>query len=254
MEEESELSRSPFPFLLFSASKHMSEILDKVRGIKTIPIFPLPLVMLPNEILPLHIFEDRYRQMLRDVEHEGKYFGVMLFEPQDAFEDRPAPGSVGCVAEIRESETLEDGRSNILTLGVVRFRLIDYVDTGDPYLVGDVEFFEDEKKDVGELTPLADDVFALFERMAKAAFKMSGSRGQLPEIQHSDPEALSFLISAAFNFENDKKYGLLRTTSTIVRLTELKKVLDQAVGQIEESAEIQTVSRTNGHSKKKIDI
>ena len=225
MEEESELSRSPFPFLLFSASKHMSEILDKVRGIKTIPIFPLPLVMLPNEILPLHIFEDR-----------------------------PAPGSVGCVAEIRESETLEDGRSNILTLGVVRFRLIDYVDTGDPYLVGDVEFFEDEKKDVGELTPLADDVFALFERMAKAAFKMSGSRGQLPEIQHSDPEALSFLISAAFNFENDKKYGLLRTTSTIVRLTELKKVLDQAVGQIEESAEIQTVSRTNGHSKKKIDI
>lgn len=232
----------------------MSEILDKVRGIKTLPIFPLPLVMLPNELLPLHIFEDRYRQMLRDVEHQGKCFGVMLFEPQDAFEDRPAPGSMGCVAEIRESETLEDGRSNILTLGLVRFRLLDYVDAGEPYLVGDIEVFEDEKEDQIELAPMADSVFTLFERMAKAAFKMSGSRGQMPKIQRSEPEALSFLIAAAFNFENEKKYALLKTTSTSERLTELKKVLDQAVGQIEESAEIQTVSRTNGHSKKKIDI
>ncbi|MEQ1604996.1 MAG: LON peptidase substrate-binding domain-containing protein [Pyrinomonadaceae bacterium] len=232
----------------------MSEILDKVRGIKTLPIFPLPLVMLPNELLPLHIFEDRYQQMLRDVEHEGKFFGVVLFEPQAAFEDRPSPGSVGCVAEIRESETLEDGRSNILTLGLVRFRLIDYVDAGEPYLVGDVEFFEDEKENEAELAPLTDGVFVLFERMAKAAFKMSGSRGHLPEIQRTAPEALSFLIAAAFNFENDKKYGLLKTTSTIERMTELKKILDQAVGQIEDSAEIQTVSRTNGHSKKKLDL
>ena len=83
---------------------------------------------------------------------------------------------------------------------------------------------------------------------------MSGNRGNLPEIQRTDPEALSFLITAAFNFENDKKYGLLKTTSTVERLTELKKVLDQAVGQIEESADIQVVSRTNGHSKKKLDL
>jgi Lon protease-like protein len=232
----------------------MSEALEKLAGIHHLPIFPLPLVMLPNELLPLHIFEDRYRQMLKDVENEGKLFGVTLFEPKGTFEEKPAAGTVGCVAEIRESETLPDGRSNILTLGLIRYHLIDYVDAGEPYLVGNVQFFEDEKEDAAELDPLADNVFTLFERMAKAAFKMSGNRGRLPEIQRADPEALSFLITAAFNFENEKKYQLLKTTSTLERLGELKQVLDHAVDQMEESAEIQVVSRANGHSKKKIDL
>jgi ATP-dependent Lon protease len=232
----------------------MSEALDKVRGITQLPIFPLPLVMLPNELLPLHIFEDRYRQMLKDIEHEGNFFGVMLFEPHGAFIEKPATGSVGCVAEIRESETLPDGRSNIMTLGIVRFRLVEYIDTGDPYFVAGVEFFEDDKDDTDELQPLADDVFDLFERMAKAAFKMSGNRGSFPEIQRAGPEALSFLITAAFNFGNEKKYRLLEMTSSRDRLRELKDVLDHAVGQMEESADIQSVSRTNGHSKKKIDL
>jgi Lon protease-like protein len=232
----------------------MSEALDKVRGITHLPIFPLPLVMLPNELLPLHIFEDRYRQMLTDIEHEGKFFGVTLFEPQGAFVEKPPTGAVGCVAEIREAETLPDGRSNILTLGIVRYRLVDYVDAGEPYLVAEVEFFEDEKENAAELEPLADSVFNLFERMAKAAFKMSGNRGSFPEIQRTDPEALSFLITAAFNFENQKKYHLIEMTSTLERLHDLKEVLDHAVGQMEESADIQSVSRTNGHSRKKIDL
>lgn len=232
----------------------MSEALDKVAGISRLPIFPLPLVMLPNELLPLHIFEDRYRKMLEDIENEGKFFGVTLFEPQESFVEKPAIGTVGCLAEIRESETLPDGRSNILTFGLIRYRLIDYVDAGKPYLVANVVFFEDEKADSKELDPLSDEVFGLFERMAKAAFKMSGNRGQLPEIQRADPEALSFLITAAFNFENDKKYRLLEMTSTVERLQELKEVLETAVVKIEESSEIQKVSRTNGHSKKKIDL
>lgn len=232
----------------------MSEALDKVAGLSHLPIFPLPLVMLPNELLPLHIFEDRYRKMLKDVESERKLFGVTLFDPQASFAEKPATGTVGCVAEIRESETLSDGRSNILTFGLVRYRLIDYIDAGEPYLVGDLEFFEDEKEDTKELDPLSDEVFSLFERMAKAAFKMSGNRGQLPEIQRSDPEALSFLITAAFNFENEKKYRMLEMTSTLQRLNDLKDVLDAAVLRIEESAEIQTISRSNGHSKKKIDL
>ncbi len=232
----------------------MSEALKKVAGIRHLPIFPLPLVMLPNELLPLHIFEDRYRQMLKDVENERKLFGVTLFEPQESFIEKPTTGTVGCVAEIRESQTLPDGRSNILTFGLIRFRLLDYVDAGEPYLVGEVEFFEDEKANKKKLGPLSDEVFRLFERMAKAAFKMSGNRGQLPEIQRADPEALSFLITAAFNFENDKKYRLLEMTSTPERLRELKEVLDSAVIRIEESAEIQAVSRSNGHSTKKIDL
>src|ERR1043166_4749847 len=223
----------------------MSEALDKVAGIRHLPIFPLPLVMLPNELLPLHIFEDRYRKMLKDVEAEKKMFGIMLFDPQESFVDKPATGTVGCVAEVREVETLADGRSNIMTFGLLRYRLVDYVDAGEPYLVGDVEFFEDESESAKKLKPLSDKVFDLFQRMAKAAFKMSGGRGQLPEIQRADPEALSFLITAAFNFENEKKYQLLEMTSTRKRLKELKSVLDTAVVRIEESAEVQAISKLN---------
>lgn len=232
----------------------MSEGLLKVAGIKHLPLFPLPLVALPNEFVPLHIFEERYRQMLKDVERERNVFGVTFFDPETSFTDKPATGTVGCAMEIRQSETLPDGRSNILTLGLVRYKLIDYVDNGTTYLQGDVEFFEDTKEASDTVEPLADEVFSLFERMAKAAFKMGGGRGKLPEIQRADPESLSFLITAAFNFDNDKKYSLLEITSTSERLTQLKSILAQTVVQMEESAEIQNVSRSNGHSKKRIDI
>ena len=232
----------------------MSEAEQKVTGIRHLPIFPLPLVMLPNELLPLHIFEDRYRKMLRDAEDNRNLFGITLFEPLEDFIEKPAVGTVGCVAEIRDSETLEDGRSNILTLGVIRYRLIDYVDAGEPYLVGILEYFEDEEENPTVLDPLADEVFGWFERMAKAAFKMGGSRGQFPEIVRADPEALSFLITAAFNFDNEKKYALMEMTSTVERLKNLSEILTQAVRQMEETADIQAVSRTNGHSKKKLDL
>lgn len=232
----------------------MSDALKKVAGSRFLPIFPLPLVMLPNELLPLHIFEDRYRKMLKDVEVDRNLFGITLFEPQEEFVEKPQIGTVGCVAEIRDSETLEDGRSNILTLGVIRYRLIDYVEAGEPYLVGDLEFFEDDAEDPAILDPLADEVFGWFERMAKAAFKMGGSRGRFPEITRADPEPLSFLITAAFNFDNEKKYALMQMTSTVERLTDLMDILTQAVIQMEETADIQTASRTNGHSKKKIDL
>lgn len=232
----------------------MSEGLEKVSGIRRLPLFPLPLVMVPNELLPLHIFEPRYRQMLTDIEDEGRFFGVLFFEPSSSFEERPAEGAVGCVAEIRESELLEDGRSNILAIGVVRFRLLEYIPTNAPYFVGEVEFFDDDPAEAPEVEKLADTVFGLFERMAKAAFKLSSGRGQLPEIHRTDPESLSFLITTAFSFDNERKYSLLKMTSTKDRLEELREVLDQAVVQIESSADIHTVAKTNGHSKKKLDI
>ncbi len=232
----------------------MSEALEKMRGIDRLPLFPLPLVMLPNEILPLHIFEDRYQQMLKDVEATNKMFGVLLFEPVEDFIERPSTGTIGCVAEIRDTDMLDDGRANIVTLGVVRFRLIDYIDDGEPYLVGDIEYFEDEDTDDIETEPLADEVFDLFQRIAKAAFKMSGGRGRLPDIHRGDAEQLSFLVTAAFNFENELKYELLKMTSTAERLEKLRDILKKMVGQMEESADIHAVSKTNGHSKKKLDI
>jgi len=217
-------------------------------------VFPLPLVLLPNEFLPLHIFEDRYKQMLKDVLEEQKLFGLTFFEPQDDVSTRPPVGTIGCVAEVREDQMLPDGRSNILTMGLVRYRLIDYIDSGDPYFVGDVIFFEDEEESEDKLQPLADEVYELFERVAKAAFKLSGGRGKFPEIPRTAPEQLSFLVTAAFNLDNPMKYQMLETTSTSDRLEKLRDILNQAVNKMEDSAEIHKVAQTNGHSSKKLDL
>lgn len=232
----------------------MSEALEKVSGIKHLPVFPLPLVLLPNEFLPLHIFEDRFKQMLKDALEDRKLFGITFFEPKDEVDLRPPAGTIGCVAEVRENQLLPDGRSNILTMGVIRYRLIDYVESGDPYFVGDVIFFEDETESEEKLAPLADEVYELFERVAKAAFKLSGGRGRFPDIPRTAPEQLSFLVTAAFNLDNELKYQMLETTSTSNRLEKLRDILNQAVNKMEDSAEIHKIAQTNGHSTKKIDL
>jgi ATP-dependent Lon protease len=232
----------------------MSEASEKVAGIRHLPIFPLPLVLLPNELLPLHIFEPRYRQMLKDIGLERNLFGVTYFNPEGTLSEKPPIDTIGCVAEVRELQSLPDGRSNILSIGVIRYRLIDYVDSGDPYFVGDLEFFEDEAEDEAVLRPLSDDVFRLFRRIAKAAHKLSGERGRFPDIPQAEPQALSFLVTAAFNLEPEMKYKMIEMRSTIDRLERLREILKQTVGKMEESADIHKIAQTNGHSKKKIDL
>lgn len=232
----------------------MSEASEKVLGIKHLPLFPLPLVLLPNELLPLHIFEPRYRQMLKDIGLEKNLFGVTYFNEENTLAKKPPIDTIGCVAEVREIQTLPDGRSNLLAVGVIRYRLLDYVETGDQYFVGDVEFFEDDAEEELILQPLAEEVFVLFKRIAKAAHKLSGERGKFPDIPQAEPQALSFLVTAAFNLEPEMKYKMIETRSTIERLDKLREILVQTVGKMEESADIHKISQTNGHTKKKIDL
>jgi Lon protease-like protein len=232
----------------------MSEAMEKVLGIEQLPLFPLPLILLPNEVVPLHIFEPRYRQMLTDIELRRNIFGVNLFEHDSIPDSKPAIGSVGCAAEIREKNMLPDGRANILASGVIRYRLLNYVDSGTPYLTGEVEFFEDEEEDAEVVQPVADEVFDLFERIARAAFNISGNRGSFPEIPKALPEQLSFLVTTAFSLDNDIKYELMELTSTSRRLTKLREILLQAVDKMESNAETVKAARTNGHADKKIDL
>jgi len=139
-------------------------------------------------------------------------------------------------------------------MGIIRYRLIDYVDTGEPYFVGDVEFFEDQEETGEDLTGLASNVHKLFKRVAKAAFQLSGSRGRLPDIPNTNPQDLSFLIATAFNLDNTLKYQMLETDSTSDRLNKLHEILIHTVDKMEESAKIQKVAATNGHTGKKIDL
>lgn len=232
----------------------MSDATEKVDSLNHLAVFPLPLVLLPGELLPLHIFEPRYKQMLTDIGTERNLFGVSLFEPGEGIVDRPVVGSVGCVAEVREVQPLPEERSNIKTLGLIRYRILEFVDLGKPYLTAEVEFFSDADEDEATLESTSVEIFDLFERVARAAFDLSGSRGEFPELQRSDPERLSFVVAAAFNFENEVKYELLKMESTLDRFARLRTILESAVGKMEESAAVHKVAQHNGHSKTKIDL
>lgn len=233
----------------------MSESFNKVHGVRELPIFPLPLVLFPYAPLPLHIFEERYRAMLRDVMLGNSMFGVSYFDPETSSLSIPAEGHLGCVAEVRHVETLPDGRSNLLTVGVIRYRLDSYAPNDEPYLVGRVTFFEDDFTDHAEAVRLSNEVRELFGRIGASIHTLSNERGALPELPDDiEPEPLSFLVASAMDLDAETKLELLALENTAERLTRLQEFLSGVVTGYEERARIHKVSQTNGHANKHLDI
>src|SRR3954470_20543313 len=207
----------------------MSEALDKVRGVRELPIFPLPVVLFPGMPMPLHIFEERYRKMLADIRAGNNLFGLSYFDPSASDRDVPPAGHIGCVAEVTETQAMPDGRSNILAVGVVRYETESYVDRGDPYLVVKPNYFEDEQENESALTMNSRDVATMFMRVANSIRLMNDERGSLPDISDTDPQKLSFLVAAALEIEADIKQQLLELRSTSERLHRLRDLLAKVV-------------------------
>jgi Lon protease-like protein len=232
----------------------MSDALEKVRGVRELPLFPLPVVLFPGAALPLHVFEERYRRLLADVRVTNSLFGLSFFNEIESGGERPAVGHVGCVAEVVEAQPLEDGRSNILTVGVVRYRVVEYVETEEPYLVARVEFFEDETEDEALLASRAGEVTEVFGRIARAVRTLNDDRAALPELSTDEPERLSFLVAAAMEMDNELKQELLELRSGAERLARLARLLTQVVSGYEERARTHKLAKGNGHSARKINL
>jgi Lon protease-like protein len=232
----------------------MSESPDKLRGVRQLPLFPLPLVLFPGVPLPLHIFEPPYRQMLLDIRVSDNLLGVSYFDPEKSEREFPSTGHVGCVAEVTEVQPLPDGRSNVLTVGLIRYRVESYVERGDPYLVGEVSFFEDEPESEELLSERAHEVSALFLRIALAVRSLNDDRAGLPELPDTDPERLSFLIAAAMDLDAEIKQELLELRFASERLKRLGDLLAHAVAGYEERARMHDLAKGNGHGGRKINL
>jgi Lon protease-like protein len=232
----------------------MSEPLDRVRGVRELPLFLLPVVLFPGVPMPLHIFEPRYRRMLDDIRIRDNLFGLSYFDASGSEKEVPPAGHVGCVAEVTEIQPLPDGRSNILTVGLIRYRVEAYVDKGDPYLVGQVSFFEDEDEAEELLARRTHEVAELFMRIARAVRLINDERATLPDLPETDPERLSFLVAAAMEMDLEVKQELLELRSTSERLKRLRDLLARAVSGYEERARMHEIAKGNGHAGKKIDI
>src|SRR5919108_3179773 len=109
---------------------------NKVMSAKAIELalFPLNVVLFPGMVLPLHIFEPRYRQMIADCQEQERPFGIVLVKPNSLpLQEEPYP--VGTVAEIRDLNRLEDGRFLLMAVGLQRFRILSQ-HRQKPYLSG----------------------------------------------------------------------------------------------------------------------
>ena len=176
-----------------------------------ISLFPLNVVLFPGELLPLHIFEPRYRRMVRECLDEKTPFGMLLALPNGV-------AHVGCSAEILEvTKRYDDGRMDILAVGRHPYRIVDLF-TDDPLLAGSVDYLED--KDSLLDPQIREKLIELYEVCYTLLF--SGIPANLAQ---SPCESLSFVIASALPLELLWKQQILELRSEAERQDRLLRYL-----------------------------
>lgn len=198
-------------------------------GLKEIPLFPLETVLFPHAQLQLHIYEERYRQMVHQCLENDTTFGIVLIRSGQVVGGPAEPYMIGTTVRVAEVHTYADGRMDIRVEGDQRFR-IRRLDYSHPYLVGSVEpIHESAMRQTPSneiLVESARDAFAEFIERLLARPDLN-VQVQLPP----DPLVLSFTIANMLQIDNVAKQRLLETTDTEERL---EFILPALRGQIEE--------------------
>jgi len=200
------------------------------QEIERFPLFPLGLVLLPGELVPLHIFEERYKQMIGECLAEEREFGI-LWMADDELKD------VGCAARItRVLERFDDGRMNILAEGTTPFRMERRI--GDlAYPAGDVVLLDDE--------PATDDK-ALERARTTYADLVEEVTDSRPE-----PETLSEMgaygMAATVDINPAAKQALLELRSEPARLEQLEGLFAEALKRIRTATRVAEQASGNGH-------
>lgn len=204
-------------------------------------LFPLDVVLFPGTLLPLHIFEPRYRQLLADCLAAESHFGIV---GPGRKTEAPDEGAVGCAAEIRAAEQLPDGRSNILVVGGARFGVQRVLDDPAPYYVGLVEDFDEQP---GTLPP-SERLVELRELFARYWAVFGALQDEEPGAPELPEEAvpLTFSVSAALQCEAGVKRRLLATRSTAERVALLLRLLPAVTRSLESAVRVHRRARRNG--------
>ena len=193
-------------------------------------LFPLGIVLLPSEQIPLHIFEERYQELIAECLDEEREFGLV-------YADDDGLREIGTLAAITEVlERFDDGRLNIVIEGRERFRLVELTG-GRTFQTGEIEAVEDE--DDGADPAERQRALELFAKLVELT---------ATEIETPDPETpqLSYAIAARFEFAPEVKQQLLQEVSERERMHRLVELLDAAVTVIEREREIAARAATNG--------
>ena len=206
----------------------MDDADDRLLG-----LFPLGIVLLPGEVVPLHIFEERYKKLIRERLEEGE-FGVVLAEDDTVREC----GTSARVAQLIEE--LDDGRMNVLVQGERRFRIIEVREPEDheaDYLSAEVDFYRDSAPEASRL--LRGGVLEAFEKML-ALMDVESPKEPAGE------GPLSFRVAAAVDFGAPLKQELLESLSEEQRLETLLTVMTSLLPRLELRKEREEAIRGNG--------
>jgi len=167
---------------------------------ETLPLFPLGTVLYPGLLLPLNIFEERYRQLVRDLLDgpEPREFGVIAIRKgrETGVDGISALHEIGCTATLREVAEQEDGRFHLVTVGTQRFRLASLDSASQPYLQGEVEFLTEEIGDEAAAGLAAKAVQRGFRGYVEALASQESVEVNVPELP-DEPLLLSYLVAAS---------------------------------------------------------
>jgi len=202
-----------------------------------LPLFPLKVVLFPGTPLPLRIFEPRYRQLLADCLQGDQRFGVIPMS-------RPGPGAVGCIAHIRATHQLPDGRYNVVVLGEQRFTVLALLDTNAPYLIASVERFED-LPGTEPIPAERAELERLANRYREAMALLTDTSSDRP-VWDEDPALFSFQVAALVEAPLEVKEQLLAQRSTRERTRALIALLPGLLRDVAERAQVHVRARSNG--------
>ena len=197
-------------------------------SVRELPLFPLPdVVLFPQQLLPLHIFESRYRMLLQSVLESDKRFGIVRINPQSG-----AMAEIGCCAEVLQHQTTDDGRSYVVTLGQQRFRLLN-INRETPYRTAMVSWLEDEPvTNQDSLGSLRDRVHKALTDVVTLTAKLQNREVELPDDLPDLPRELSFWIGAHLDQAAAEQQTLLELTDTSERLERQFEMLDHTRRQL----------------------
>ena len=209
-----------------------------------IPLFPLNTVLFPGATLPLHIFEDRYKQMIGACIDAQRPFGVLLIRKGFEVGDLAEPFEVGTTAHIARVDQLEEGKLNLLCLGGKRFRTVKVVNN-DPYLTGEVEFLETTATDDPKAKELSDDAGSLFAEYVRLYLAMSNQWARSIEMP-GEPDLLADFIASRLGVNPQTKQRLLEELSARTRLALEVQILGEAIREMTPRVEEARIMRWSG--------
>lgn len=199
---------------------------------RIIPLFPLNVVLFPGMVLPLRIFEPRYRLMFRRCLDADKQFGVALIKEGEEVGAPAEPHHTGTVAEISGYEVMPDGQIMLVCVGVRRFQIQRMV-PGEPYAQAEVEILEEGDPEAPIEGDLVERATTMLEAYLAALGSITPMSVSVPQ-EGLSPIDLSYLMAATLQVDNHVKQGILEAPDVVSRLEKLLALVEKENAELQE--------------------